>query len=361
LVAGENQAIIRDQETGRNAFLQEMTASKGANMHRRRLGKAGLEVSAIGLGCMGMSFGYGPPAEKSEMISLIRAAVERGVTFFDTAEVYGPFTNEELVGEALAPYRDQVVIATKFGFKLDPDSGKQAGLDSRPEHIREVANASLKRLRTDVIDLFYQHRVDPSVPIEDVAGAVKDLIREGKVRHFGLSEAGVQTIRRAHAVQPITALQSEYSVWWREPETEILPTLEELGIGFVPFSPLGKGYLTGKINENTTFDNSDFRNAVPRFAPENRKANRAIVDLIERVAAGKNATPAQIALAWVLAQKTWMVPIPGTTKLHRLDENIGAVSVELTAGDLRDIESAVAEIAVQGERYPESSQRMIDR
>ena len=299
-------------------------------MQKRKLGKSGLEVSAIGLGCMGMSFGYGPPKDKQEMISLIRAAVERGVTFFDTAEVYGPFTNEELVGEALAPFREQVVIATKFGFKFDPDAGKQAGLDSRPEHIKQVAEASLKRLRTDVIDLFYQHRVDPDVPIEDVAGAVKDLIQEGKVKHFGLSEAGVQTIRRAHAVQPVTALQSEYSLWWREPEAEVMPTLEELGIGFVPFSPLGKGFLTGKIDENTTFDSTDFRNIVPRFTPENRKANQALVDLLGTFAQRKKATPAQIALAWLLAQKPWIVPIPGTTKLHRLEENIGAAAVELT-------------------------------
>jgi aryl-alcohol dehydrogenase-like predicted oxidoreductase len=293
-------------------------------MQKRKLGKSGLEVSALGLGCMGMSFGYGPAGDKQEMISVIRAAVERGVTFFDTAEVYGPFINEELVGEALAPFREQVVIATKFGFKLDPQTGKQAGLDSRPEHIKEVAEASLKRLKTDVIDLLYQHRVDPEVPIEDVAGAVKDLIQAGKVKHFGLSEAGVQTIRRAHSVQSVTALQSEYSLWWREPEAEIIPTLEELGIGFVPFSPLGKGYLTGKIDEDTIFDSSDFRNTVPRFAPEARKANRALVDLLNNIAQRKNATPAQIALAWLLAQKAWIVPIPGTTKLHRLQENIAA-------------------------------------
>src|ERR1044071_4076063 len=294
-------------------------------MKKRKLGKSGLEVSAIGLGCMGMSFGYGPPKDKQEMIALLSAAVERGVTFFDTAEVYGPFTNEELVGEGLAPFRQQVVIATKFGFKLDPKSGKSIGVDSRPEHIKEVAEASLKRLRTDVIDLFYQHRVDPEVPIEDVAGAVKELIQEGKVRHFGLSEAGVQTIRRAHAVQPVTALQSEYSLWWRKPEEEVIPTLEELGIGFVPFSPLGKGFLTGKIDETTTFDSTDFRNIVPRFTPEARKANQALVELLGRVAEQKKATPAQIALAWLLAQKPWIVPIPGTTKLHRLEENLGAV------------------------------------
>ena len=299
-------------------------------MQKRRLGKSNLEVSAIGLGCMGMSFGYGPPKDKQEMISVIRSAVELGVTFFDTAEVYGPFINEELVGEALAPVRSEVAIATKFGFKFDSETGKQAGLDSRPEHIKQVAEASLKRLRTDVIDLFYQHRVDPEVPIEDVAGAVKDLIQEGKVQHFALSEAGVQTIRRAHAVQAMTALQSEYSLWWREPEAEIIPTLEELGIGFVPFSPLGKGFLTGKIDESTTFDSTDFRNTVPRFAPEARKANRTIVDLLETIAQRKKATPAQIALAWVLAQKPWMAPIPGTTKLDRLKENVAAASIELT-------------------------------
>ncbi len=330
-------------------------------MQKRRLGYSGLEVSAIGLGCMGMSFGYGPAGEKKEMISVIQAAVELGVTFFDTAEVYGPFTNEELVGEALAPFREQVVIATKFGFKLDPDTGKQAGVDSRPEHIKEVAEASLKRLKTDVIDLFYQHRVDPNVPIEDVAGAVKDLIGEGKVRHFGLSEAGVQIIRRAHGVHPVTALQSEYSLWWREPEAEIIPTLEELGIGFVPFSPLGKGYLTGKIDENTSFDGSDFRNTVPRFSPEARKANRAFVDVLEKISQRKNATPAQIALAWVLAQKPWMVPIPGTTKLDRLKENVAAASITLSEEDLREIESATSEIAVQGARYSEGAQRLINR
>jgi aryl-alcohol dehydrogenase-like predicted oxidoreductase len=330
-------------------------------MQKRKLGKSNLEVSAIGLGCMGMSFGYGPPADKKEMISLIRKAVELGVTFFDTAEVYGPFMNEELVGEALAPVRAKVAIATKFGFKLEPDTGKQAGLDSRPEHIKEVADASLKRLRTDVIDLFYQHRVDPNVPIEDVAGAVKDLIQQGKVKHFGLSEAGVQTIRRAHAVQPVTALQSEYSLWWREPEAEIIPTLEALGIGFVPFSPLGKGFLTGAIKEDTKFDKTDFRNIVPRFTEENRKANQAMVDLIDKFAKQKKATPAQIALAWLLAQKPWIVPIPGTTKLHRLEENIGAAAVELTSADVRQLEAAASEIAVQGARYPEALQKLVGR
>ena len=329
-------------------------------MQKRKLGQSNLEVSAVGLGCMGMSFGYGPPKDKQQMVAVIRAAVERGVTFFDTAEVYGPFLNEELVGEALAPVRGQVVIATKFGFHFDAD-GKQAGLNSRPEHIKQVAAASLKRLKTDVIDLLYQHRVDPNVPIEDVAGAVKDLIQEGKVRHFGLSEAGVQVIRRAHAVQPVTALQSEYSLWWREPEAEILPTLEELGIGFVPFSPLGKGYLTGKIDENTTFDSTDFRNTVPRFNPEARKANRVLVDLLESIAQRKQATPAQIALAWVLAQKPWLVPIPGTTKLQRLEENTAAAWIELSAADLGEIESATAEIQVQGARYSEGAQRMINR
>jgi len=328
-------------------------------MQKRKLGKSNLEVSAIGLGCMGMSFGYGPPKDKQEMISLIRAAVELGVTFFDTAEVYGPFTNEELLGEALAPLREQVVIATKFGFKFE--SGKQTGLESRPEHIKQVAEASLKRLRTSVIDLFYQHRVDPNVPIEDVAGAVKDLIQEGKVKHFGLSEAGVRTIRRAHAVQPVTALQSEYSLWWREPEDEILPALEELGIGFVPFSPLGKGFLTGKIDENTAFDSSDFRNTVPRFAPEARKANRALVDLLDTIAQRKKATNAQIALGWVLARKPWIVPIPGTTKRHRLEENVAAESIELSEGDLREIEDAASQITVQGARYSEGAQRMINR
>jgi aryl-alcohol dehydrogenase-like predicted oxidoreductase len=330
-------------------------------MQKRKLGKSNLEVSALGLGCMGMSFGYGPAGDKQEMISVIRSAVDRGVTFFDTAEVYGPFTNEELVGEALAPFRGKVVIATKFGFKLDPNTGKQAGLDSRPEHIKEVAEASLKRLRVDAIDLLYQHRVDPDVPIEDVAGAVKDLIREGKVKHFGLSEAGSKTIRRAHAVQPVTAVQSEYSLWTRGPEAEVLPTLEELGIGFVPYSPLGKGFLTGKINENTTFDSSDFRNIVPRFTPEARKANQALVDLLRKIAERKKATPAQIALAWLLAQKPWIVPIPGTTKLARLEENLGAAAVELTSDDLRDIESAASKIKVQGERYPEALEKMTGR
>src|SRR5438105_10479617 len=328
-------------------------------MQKRKLGNSNLEVSALGLGCMGMSYGYGPAANKQEMISLIRTTVERGVTFFDTAEAYGPFTNEELVGEALAPVRDQVVIATKFGFTFE--GAKQSGTDSRPEHIKAVAEASLKRLKTDHIDLFYQHRVDPDVPIEDVAGAVKDLIQEGKVRHFGLSEAGVQTIRRAHAVQPVTALQSEYSLWWREPEKEILPTLEELGIGFVPFSPLGKGFLTGKINEETKFDKTDFRNIVPRFTPENRRANQALVDLLSKIAGRKKATPAQIALAWILAQKPWMVPIPGTTKLHRLEENIGAAAIELTPDDLRQIDSATSKIPVQGARYPENLQKLVNR
>ena len=329
-------------------------------MQKRKLGKSNLEVSALGLGCMGMSFGYGPAKDKPEMISVIRAAVELGVTFFDTAEVYGPFTNEDLVGEALAPLRAQVVIATKFGFHFD-ENGKQAGLNSRPEHIKQAAEASLKRLKTDVIDLLYQHRVDPEVPIEDVAGAVKNLIQAGKVKHFGLSEAGVQTIRRAHAVQPVTALQSEYSLWWREPEAEIMPTLEELGIGFVPFSPLGKGFLTGKIDENTDFDSTDFRKTVPRFAPENRKANRAFVELLETIAQRKKATSAQIALAWVLGQKPWIVPIPGTTKLHRLQENVAAESIQLSTEDLREIENATSAIAVQGARYSEAAQRMINR
>ena len=323
-------------------------------MQKRKLGSSNLKVSALGLGCMGMSFSYGPPKDKQEMITLIRAAVERGVTFFDTAEVYGPFINEELVGEALAPLRNEVVIATKFGFAHDPNGGlKMNVMDSRPEHVKQVAEASLKRLKTDVIDLFYQHRVDPNVPIEDVAGAVRDLVQHGKVKHFGLSEAGVQTIRRAHAIQPVTALQSEYSLWWRRPEEAVLPTLEELGIGFVPFSPLGKGFLTGKINEDTTFDKSDFRNIVPRFTPENRKANQALVDLLGRFAHQKKATPAQVALAWILAQKPWMVPIPGTTKLHRLEENIGAGEIELTPNDLRELDSAASNIAIQGERYPE--------
>jgi aryl-alcohol dehydrogenase-like predicted oxidoreductase len=330
------------------------------SLEKRKLGNSGLEVSALGYGCMGLNFGYGPATDKQEAISLIRSAVDLGVTLFDTAEAYGPFTNEEVVGEALTPFRDQVVIATKFGFAFDPN-GQQHGLNSRPEHIKEVADASLERLNIDRIDLFYQHRVDPDVPIEDVAGAVKQLIQDGKVRHFGLSEAGVQTIRRAHAVQPVTALQSEYSLWWREPEAEILPTLQELGIGFVPFSPLGRGFLTGKIDENTTFDSTDFRNTVPRFTPEARKANRALVDILGSIAQRKHATPAQIALAWLLAQKPWIVPIPGTTKLHRLQENVAAASVDLTAGDLRDIESAAPQITVQGARYSESTQRMIDR
>jgi len=329
-------------------------------MEKRKLGRSNLEVSAIGLGCMGMSYGYGPAADKKKMISLMRTAVERGVTFFDTAEAYG--ANEELVGEALAPFREQVVIATKFGFRIDPKAERGlAGRDSRPEHIQEVAEASLKRLKTDVIDLFYQHRVDPNVPIEDVAGAVKQLIQEGKVKHFGLSEAGVQTIRRAHKVQPVTALQSEYSLWWREPETEVLPTLEELGIGFVPFSPLGKGFLTGKINEDTKFDQTDFRNIVPRFTPEARKANQALVDLLGKFAAQNKTTPAQIALAWLLAQKPWVVPIPGTTKLARLEENIGAAAVELTPDDLREIDSAALNIKVQGARYPERLAQMTGR
>jgi aryl-alcohol dehydrogenase-like predicted oxidoreductase len=327
-------------------------------MQKRKLGNGNLEVSAIGLGCMGLSFAYGPATETQEAIALIRSAYERGVTFFDTAEAYGPFTNEELVGEALAPFRDRVVIATKFGFK---DGDPQAGVDSRPEHIREVAEASLKRLKTDRIDLFYQHRVDPDVPIEEVAGAVKELIQEGKVEHFGLSEAGVQTIRRAHAVQPVTALQSEYSLWWREPEEEILPTLEEFGIGFVPFSPLGKGFLTGAIDENTSFDSTDFRNTVPRFSEENRRANRSLVEVLGGIADDKQATRAQIALAWLLAQKPWIVPIPGTTKLHRLEENIGAADIELTPDDLRDIEAAVSGVEVQGDRYSPQMQQRVDR
>ena len=329
-------------------------------MKKRRLGN--LEVSAIGLGCMGMSFGYGPAPDKQEMISLLRAAVDRGITLFDTAEMYGPFANEELVGEALAPVRDRVVIATKFGFKPAPnDASRWSNLDSRPEHIKQVADASLKRLRIETIDLLYQHRVDPNVPIEDVAGAVKNLIQEGKVKHFGLSEPGVQTIRRAHAVQPVAAVQSEYSLWWRDPEAEVLPTLEELGIGLVPFSPLGRGFLTGKMDEKTTFDSSDFRNSLPRFTPEARKANEALLDLLRKIADRKNATPAQISLAWLLAQKPWIVPIPGTTKLNRLEENIGAVEVELTSGDLRDIENAASQITIQGARYPEQLQRMTGR
>ena len=330
-------------------------------MKKRKLGKSGLEVSAIGLGCMGMSFGYGPPKDKQEMIALLHAAVERGVTFFDTAEVYGPFINEELVGEGLAPFRKRVVIATKFGFKLDPTSGRSIGVDSRPEHIKEVAEASLKRLKTDVIDLFYQHRVDPEVPIEDVAGAVKELIHEGKVKHFGLSEPGPQTIRRAHAVQPVTAVQNEYSLWWRKSEHEVLPVLEELGIGFVPYSPLGRGFLTGKMNENTTFDTTDFRNTLPRFTPEARKANQSLVDLLGEIATRKKVTPAQIALAWLLAQKPWIVPIPGTTKLKRLEENVGAAEIELTRDDLSEIERVASQIEVQCARYPEHLERMTGR
>ncbi|NTX04534.1 aldo/keto reductase [Myxococcus sp. CA040A] len=329
-------------------------------MKKRRLGKSDLEVSALGLGCMGMSFGYGPAMDREQAIALIRAAVEKGVTFFDTAEVYGPYTNEELVGEALAPFRKQVAIATKFGFRLD-ENGKQAGMDSRPEHIKQVAEASLKRLKVETIDLFYQHRVDPNVPIEDVAGAVKDLIREGKVRHFGLSEAGAQTVRRAHAVQPVTALQNEYSLWWRRPEEDVLPTLEELGIGLVAFSPLGKGFLTGKIDETTSFAKDDFRNIVPRFTAEARKANQALVDLLTQVAARKQATPAQIALAWLLAQKPWIVPIPGTTKLHRLEENLGAARIELTAKDLHELRDAASKITVQGARYPEALEKTTGR
>jgi aryl-alcohol dehydrogenase-like predicted oxidoreductase len=335
-------------------------------MQKRKLGKSGLEVSTLGLGCMGMSFSYGPPKDKQEMISLLRAAVERGTTFFDTAEVYGPFLNEELVGEALAPFRGRVVIATKFGFDLSPDFDPRGmkglpGLNSRPEHIKQAAEGSLKRLKTDVIDLYYQHRVDPSVPIEEVAGAVKELIQQGKVKHFGLSEAGVQTIRRAHAVQPLTALQSEYSLWTRTPEKEVIPTLEELGIGFVPYSPLGKGFLTGKMDENTTFDSTDFRSTLPRFTPEALKANQALIDLLARIGERKKATPAQIALAWLLARKPWIVPIPGTTKLHRLEENIGAVSIELTSGDVREIDAASARITVVGARYPEKLEQMTGR
>jgi aryl-alcohol dehydrogenase-like predicted oxidoreductase len=331
-------------------------------MQKRKLGKSNLEVSALGLGCMGMSFSYGPPKDKQEMISLIRSAVERGVTFFDTAEVYGPYINEELVGEALSPFRGQVVIATKFGWKIDPKAERGlAGLDSRPARIKQVAEGSLKRLKVDAIDLFYQHRVDPDVPIEDVAGAVKELIQQGKVKHFGLSEAAAKTIRRAHAVQPVTAVQSEYSLWTRGPEAEVLPTLEELGIGFVPYSPLGKGFLTGKINESTSFDSTDFRNIIPRFTPENRKANQALVDLLGKIGGRKKATPAQIALAWLLAQKPWIVPIPGTTKLARLEENIGALAVELTPDDLSEIESAASKITVQGARYPESVERLTGR
>jgi aryl-alcohol dehydrogenase-like predicted oxidoreductase len=329
-------------------------------MQKRKLGKSNLEVSALGLGCMGMSFSYGPPKDKQEMTAVLHAAVDRGITFFDTAEVYGPYTNEELVGEALAPFRDQVVIATKFGFEFDSD-GKEIGLNSRPEQIRKMTEGSLQRLGVETIGLYYQHRVDPNVPIEDVAGTVRDLIREGKVRHLGLSEAGAQTIRRAHAVQAVAALQSEYSLWWREPEAEVLPTCEELGVGFVPFSPLGKGFLTGKIDETTTFDSTDFRNTVPRFTPENRKANQAMVDLVSRIAAEKQATPAQVALAWLLARKPWIVPIPGTTKLHRLEENLGAVAVRLTPDDLREIEEAASHIAVHGARYSAAAQARIDR
>lgn len=335
-------------------------------MQKRKLGNSNLEVSAIGLGCMGMSFSYGPPKDKQEMISLIRAAVDRGITFFDTAEVYGPFLNEELVGEALAPCRDQVVIATKFGFNISPNSDPRGmtgspGLNSRPEHIKEAVEGSLQRLKVEAIDLLYQHRVDPDVPIEDVAGAIKELIQAGKVKHFGLSEAGVQTIRRAHAVQPITALQSEYSLWWRKPEAEVIPTLEELGIGFVPYSPLGKGFLTGKIDANATFDSSDFRSTLPRFTPEALKANQALIDLLGSIAERKQATPAQIALDWLLAQKPWIAPIPGTTKLHRLEENIGAVSIELTSEDLREIDDAASQITVQGARYPEKLEQMTGR
>ncbi len=330
-------------------------------MHARTLGSSGLEVSAIGFGCMGLSFAYGPPVAKKDGIALLRAAVDRGVTFFDTAEIYGPFTNEVLVGEALAPVRDRVVIATKFGFRFDPQGGPSRGLDSRPQHIREVTEASLRRLNVDVIDLLYQHRVDPEVPIEDVAGTVRDLIREGKVRHFGLSEPGVQTIRRAHAVQPVAAVQSEYSLWWREPERDVLPVLEELGIGFVPFSPLGKGFLTGAIDENTQFDSTDFRNVVPRFTPEARKANLAIVERLAQIAARRNVTAAQIAIAWLLAQKPWIVPIPGTTKLHRLEENLAAAAIELAPADLREIDAALANVRVRGARYPENLQRMVGR
>jgi aryl-alcohol dehydrogenase-like predicted oxidoreductase len=346
----------------RGASRLGLLTERSSEMQKRKLGKSGLEVSAVGLGCMGMSFSYGPAADKREMISLLRSAVERGVTFFDTAEVYGPFTNEELVGEALSPFNGQVVIATKFGFELDPKGGPQwVGLNSRPQHIKQVAEGSLKRLKVNAIDLFYQHRVDPDVPIEDVAGAVKDLIQQGKVKHFGLSEAGVQTIRRAHAVQPITAVQSEYSLWTRGPEREVLPTLEDLGIGFVPYSPLGKGFLTGKMNENTKFDSSDFRSTLPRFTPEALRVNQALVDLLGRIAARKQATPARIALAWLLAQKPWIVPIPGTTKLSRLEENIGAAAVELMPDDLREIESAASKITVQGTRYPEKLEQMTGR
>jgi len=354
---GRNARKLMDGE-----LWETISMAKDRQMRKRQLGNSDLKVSALGLGCMGMSFSYGPAGDKQEMISLLRAAVERGITFFDTAEVYGPFTNEELVGEALSPVRDQVMIATKFGFKLDPNGGpKWIGLDSRPGHIKQVAEGSLKRLKVDTIDLFYQHRVDPDVPIEDVAGAVKDLIQEGKVKHFGLSEAAAKTIRRAHAVQPLTAVQSEYSLWTRGPEAEVLPTLEELGIGFVPYSPLGKGFLTGKINENTAFDSTDFRNTLPRFTPEARKSNQALVDLLGKIAQQKKATPAQIALAWLLAQKPWIVPIPGTTKLHRLEENIGAVAIQLTSDDLREIDNAASQITVQGTRYPENLERLTGR
>ncbi|MCU1300071.1 MAG: putative aldo/keto reductase [Candidatus Sulfotelmatobacter sp.] len=364
----QDESGLRETESGYCCIFGPLELWKtiycveGGSMQKRKLGKSNLEVSALGLGCMGMSFGLGPPADKQEMIALIRAAVERGVTFFDTAEVYGPFTNEELVGEALAPFSGRVVIATKFGFAPDPSGGPGwPALNSRPEHIKEVAEGSLKRLRVDAIDLFYQHRVDPNVPIEEVAGAVKNLIQQGKVKHFGLSEPGAQTIRRAHRVQPVTAVQSEYSLWWRRPEKEVLPALEELGIGFVPYSPLGKGFLTGKINESTKFDSTDFRNIVPRFTPEARRTNQAIVDLVTDIAKRKKATPAQIALAWLLAQKPWIVPIPGTTKLHRLEENLGALSVELTADDLREIDSASSKIKVEGARYPERLEQLTGR
>jgi len=356
------QEYVRQPRAGEVKSFQHLTERKDSKMQKRKLGNSNLEVSAVGLGCMGMSFSYGPPKDKQEMTSLLRAAVERGVTFFDTAEVYGPYTNEELVGEALAPFYGQVVIATKFGFKLNPDgSPGWQGLDSRPAHIKQVAEESLKRLKVDVIDLLYQHRVDPNVPIEDVAGAVKELIQAGKVKHFGLSEAGVQTIRRAHAVQPVTALQSEYSLWTRTPEKEVIPTLEELGIGFVPYSPLGKGFLTGKMDAQTTFDSSDFRSTLPRFTPEALKANQALIDLLGTIGKRKKATPAQIALAWLLARKPWIVPIPGTTKLHRLDENIGAVAVELTPDDLREIDAASLSIKVEGARYPEHLEQLTYR
>jgi len=358
----DGKAVDCVEKVSDEPFLATESAGQEDEMQKRTLGRGNLEVSALGLGCMGMSFGYGPAADRREMISLLRTAVERGVTFFDTAEVYGPFANEELVGEALSPFRGQVVIATKFGFTLDPDGGPRwSGLDSRPEHIKEVAEGSLKRLGVEAIDLFYQHRVDPEVPIEEVAGAVKDLIHQGKVKHFGLSEAGAQTIRRAHAVQPVTAVQSEYSLWWRKPEAELLPALEDLGIGLVPFSPLGKGFLTGKIDGNTTFDSADFRNSLPRFTPEARKANQTMVDLLGRLGTAKGATPAQIALAWLLARKPWIVPIPGTTKRHRLDENIEATAIELTSEDLREIDGAASRIQVQGARYPESLERLTGR